>query len=91
VNFEWDPVKASRNRRKHRVSFHEAATVFGDPLAVTYPDPDHSESEQRFMTVGMSSAGRLLIVAHADRNENVRIISARKTTQAEREYYEEKD
>jgi hypothetical protein len=91
VNFEWDPVKARRNRRKHRISFHEAATIFGDPLAVTYPDPDHSASEQRFITVGMSSAARLLIVAHADRNENIRIISARKTTSSERECYEEKN
>jgi len=90
VNFEWDPGKASQNRRKHRVSFQEAATIFGDPLAVTYPDPDHSISEQRFITVGMSSPGRVLIVAHSDRDENVRIISARKTTQRERKQYEEK-
>jgi uncharacterized DUF497 family protein len=87
VNFEWDPGKARQNRRKHQ----EAATVFGDPLAETYPDPDHSLSERRFITVGMSSATRVLIVAHVDRGENVRIISARKTTQREREYYEEKN
>ncbi len=91
VNFEWDPGKARQNRRKHRVSFQEAATVFGDPLAVTYPDPDHSLSEQRFITVGMSSVGRILIVAHADRHENIRIISVRKTTQRERKQYEEKN
>jgi uncharacterized DUF497 family protein len=91
VNFEWDPDKARQNRRKHRVSFEEAATVFGDPLAVTYPDPDHSASEQRFITIGMSGAGRVLIVAHLDRNGNIRIISARKTTQREREHYEEKN
>lgn len=91
VNFEWDPGKARPNRRKHRVSFQEAATVFGDPLAVTYPDPDHSTSDQRFITVGMSSANRVLIVAHTDRNENIRIISARKTTQRERKHYEEKN
>jgi uncharacterized protein len=72
-------------------SFPEAATVFGDPLAVTYSDPDHSSSEQRFITVGMSSAGKILIVAHADRDESIRIISARKTTQHEREHYEEKN
>ena len=89
MNFEWDPGKARHNLRKHRVSFLEAATVFGDPLAVTYPDPDHSESEKRFMTVGMSSANRVLIVAHTDRAENIRIISARKTTQFERKHYEE--
>jgi len=91
VNLEWDPAKAGQNRRKHRVSFQEAATVFGDPLAVTYPDPDHSVSEQRFITVGTSGAGRVLIVAHLDRNENIRIISARKTTRRERKHYEEKN
>jgi len=91
VNFEWDPGKARQNRRKHRISFQEAATVFGDPLAVTYPDPDHSMLEQRFITVGMSSARRVLIVAHADRNDSIRVISARKTTQRERIYYEEED
>ena len=90
MNFEWDPGKDRQNRRKHRVSFHEAATVFGDPLAATFHDPDHSAIEQRFITVGMSSAGRVLIVAHTDRNENVRIISARKATQHERKHYEEK-
>jgi len=91
VNFEWDPAKARRNRRKHRVSFQEAATVFGDPLAMTFLDPDHSASEQRFITVGVSSTNRILIVAHADRGENVRIISARRATQTERKYYEEEN
>ena len=91
VNFEWDPGKARLNRRKHRVSFEEAATVFGDSLAVTYPDPDHSQSEQRFITVGISNTGRVLIVAHVDRRENIRIISARKTTQRERKQYEEEN
>jgi len=89
VNFEWDPRKAAQNLRKHRVSFHEAATVFGDPLAITYHDPDHSISEQRFITAGISNAGRLLLVAHADRGENVRIISARNATLRERRHYEE--
>ena len=82
MNFEWDPDKATQNRRMHRVSFHEAATVFADPLAVTYHDPDHSISEERFITVGMSRVGRVLIVAHSDRGENIRIISARRTTLA---------
>jgi hypothetical protein len=91
VNFEWDPGKARLNHRKHRISFQEAATVFGDPLAVTYPDPDHSASEQRFVTIGMSGTGRVLIVAHADRGESIRIISARKTTHRERKHYEEKN
>ncbi len=91
VNFEWDPAKASRNRRKHRVSFQEAATIFGDPLAITFPDPDHSASEQRFITLGTSSMNRILIVAHTDRDQNVRIISARKATHRERKHYEEKN
>jgi len=91
VNFEWDPGKAAQNRRKHGVSFREAATVFGDPLAMTYQDPDHSVEEQRFITIGMSSLGRLLIAAHADRGENIRIISARKTTLRERTDYEQEN
>jgi uncharacterized DUF497 family protein len=91
VNFEWDPGKARQNRRKHRVSFQETASVFGDPLALTYPDPDHSLMEQRFITVGMSSARRVLIVAHADREANIRIISARKITPQEQKYYEEEN
>jgi hypothetical protein len=89
MNFEWDPVKARQNHRKHRVLFEEAATVFGDPSALTYPDPDHSTTEQRFITVGRSSAGRVLMIAHTDRDGNVRIISARKATQRERNHYEE--
>ena len=89
MNFEWDPSKARQNLRKHQVSFEEAATVFGDPLAITYPDPDHSTSEQRFITIGLSSASRALIVAHADRGEKIRIITARRTTQRERRHYEE--
>jgi uncharacterized DUF497 family protein len=91
VNFEWDPSKAAQNRRKHGVSFHEAATAFGDPLALTYQDPDHSFEEQRFIAVGMSSAGRLLILAHADRGESIRIISARKATVHERTDYEQEN
>jgi uncharacterized DUF497 family protein len=89
VNFEWDPRKAAQNLRKHGVSFQEAATVFGDPLALTFDDPDHSITEQRYITVGMSSEGRVLIVAHADRGENIRIVSARKTSRRERRHYEE--
>ena len=89
MNFGWDPGKARKNCRKHRVSFEEAATVFGDPLALTFPDPDHSETEHRFITVGVSSAKRVLIVAHTERGETLRIISARKVTQRERKHYEE--
>jgi len=89
MKFEWDAAKARRNERKHGVSFQEAATVLGDPLALTYPDPDHSTREQRFITVGMARSGRVLLVAHTDRGENIRIISARPTTRREREHYEE--
>ena len=89
MEFEWDPEKARRNLGKHGVSFQEAATVFGDPLAVTYFDPDHSENEDRFLTFGHSSAGRLLVVSHTDREDRTRIISARRATQKERRSYEE--
>jgi uncharacterized protein len=88
VNFEWDAKKAAKNLHKHGVSFHEAATVFGDSLALTYPDPDHSIAEARFITMGLSQAGRILFVAHLDRGERIRIVSARKATPREREYYE---
>jgi uncharacterized protein len=91
VNFEWDPSKAAQNRRKHGVSFHEAASVFGDPLAMTYQDPDHSTEEQRFITAGTSNAGRLLIVVHVDRGDRIRIINARQTTPAERTQYEQEN
>ena len=91
MEFEWDPVKADLNLHKHGVSFHEAASVFGDALSTTYHDPDHSRSEERYITVGTSQAGRLLIVAHTDRADNVRIISARTTTRKERKDYEEKE
>ena len=89
MNFEWDPEKAARNLAKHGVSFEEAATVFGDPLSTTYYDPAHSVGESRYVTVGISRSGRLLIVAHTDRGENIRIISARQTTRRERKQHEE--
>ena len=89
MEFEWDPSKAAGNWRKHKVSFSEAATVFGDFLSVTGPDPDHSADERRHITVGLSSRGRLLLVAHADRHQRTRIISARKLSRAERRAYEE--
>lgn len=89
LTFEWDPDKAGENERKHGVSFAEAATVFGDPLSVTVADPDHSVGEVRFLTIGMSHQPRLLVVAHADRDDAVRLISARAATRAERKTYEE--
>jgi uncharacterized DUF497 family protein len=89
MEFEWDPSKADLNLRKHRVSFKEAATVFGDSLGTTVSDPDHSVGEHRYITVGLSNRGRLLIVAHAERGERIRIISARKLTRSEKRAYEE--
>ena len=91
MEFEWDPDKAARNLRKHRVSFEEATTVFGDPLALTYHDPDHSVSEQRFITVGASNDRRVLMVAHTDRGNRLRIIAARRATRSERKHYEEEN
>lgn len=87
--FEWDPNKAQTNADKHAVSFSEAATVFGDALSITYPDPDHSVVESRHITVGVSQFGRLLIISHVDRGNRTRIISARETTRSERKLYEE--
>jgi len=88
VLFEWDPKKASANIRKHGVTFHEAATVFGDPLAVTFDDPDHSESEERCLTFGVSLQGRLIVVSHTERQARTRIISARLMSRKERVIYE---
>ncbi len=89
MEFEWDPKKAAKNLRKHGVSFNEAATVFGDSLGTTVPDPDHSVAEDRYITVGMSNRRRLVMVAHTEREEWSRIISARELTRAEKEAYEE--
>ena len=90
VYFEWDPTKARNNLAKHRISFEEAATVFGDRLSITIDDPVHSSGEQRFVTIGISAQSRLLIVVHAERGENIRIISARRATKRERAIYENK-
>lgn len=88
MNFEWDARKATANFKKHGISFHEAGTVFDDPLAYTFADPDHSEGERRFLTFGVSRSGRLLVVAHAERNDTLRLISARPATRKERQIYE---
>jgi uncharacterized protein len=89
LRFEWDSAKAAANLAKHGVSFREAATVLRDPLAETGPDPDQSLDEERFVTFGVSTGGRLLVVAHTDRGDTIRIISARRATAAERTIYEE--
>ncbi|HSF48776.1 MAG TPA: BrnT family toxin [Burkholderiales bacterium] len=86
---EWDPSKAAANLRKHGVSFEEAATALADDLAVTGADPDHSRGESRFVTFGISSARRLLVVAHNERADRLRIVSARRATRRERRIYEE--
>ena len=89
MRFDWDKQKAAANLAKHKVSFEEAATVFGDPLSDTFDDPDHSADEQRFLIIGHSENGRLLFVSHTDDGETVRIISARELTRAERDEYEQ--
>jgi uncharacterized protein len=89
LKFEWDAPKSIANVRKHGVSFEEAATVFGDPLALTFADPDHSISEARFVTIGQLHQDLLLIVAHIERGQMIRIISARRATRQERTIYEQ--
>ena len=89
MRFEWNVLKATANLRKHGVSFDEAASVFFDPLSATGDDPDHSLDERRFVTFGMSSSGHLLVVAHAQYDDAIRIITARLATRAERKLYEE--
>jgi len=89
VKFEWHGTKAATNLRKHGVPFDESATVFADPLSHAFPDPDHSDDETRFLIIGMSEAGRILVVSHTDRGETTRIISAREATRKERLFYED--
>lgn len=89
MEFEWDPEKAARNLSKHGVEFSEAASVFGDPMAVTFHDPDHSDDEDRYLTFGFSNLGRILVVSHTDREERTRIISARIASRRERGIYEQ--
>jgi uncharacterized DUF497 family protein len=88
VEFEWDPNKAAENLKKHRVAFPEATTVFADLLEVTISDPDHSESETRFLSLGMSTANRLLVVGYTEREGKIRIIHARVAAPKERRAYE---
>ena len=89
MTFEWDARKALANLRKHQVAFEEAVTIFLDPLAATFPDPDHSLEESREITIGRTMEGRLVFVAHCGGDERVRIISARPATHSERKQYEE--
>ena len=89
MKFEWDSAKAVENEKKHEISFAEASTVFGDPLAITFQDPDHSEGESRLLTFGLSIRDRVLIVSHTERSSTIRIISARQVTRQERKIYED--
>lgn len=90
VEFEWNQHKASRNEKKHGVSFSEATTVFADPLELTISDPDHSLGEYRFLSIGRSNAGNLLVVFYTEREQSqIRMISARQATRQERQYYEQ--
>lgn len=86
---EWDETKAARNFVKHGVSFEEAKTVFDDPLYVDFYDPDHSYGEHRFILLGQSTQGRLLFVSYMERNDRIRLISAREATTSERKAYEQ--
>ena len=87
--FEWDPEKAEINKRKHGVSFEEAATAFGDALSITVPDPDHSVGEHRFIFIGRTHTGKTVVVAHSERRNRIRLISARRATRREMRAYEE--
>jgi uncharacterized DUF497 family protein len=89
MDFEWDPRKEAANHRKHGVGFREASTVFGDAFALTFPDLNHSDSEERFLTVGAAASGRVLVIVHAERGDAIRVISARPATRPERRFYEE--
>lgn len=89
LRFEWDSRKALLNKRKHGVTFEEASTIFGDPLSITIPDPAHSIGEDRFITIGTSANNKLIVVVHTDRDDIIRVISARKATAGERRQYEQ--
>ena len=89
LRFSWDPRKAIRNERKHGISFREATTAFADPLSITIEDPDHSEREHRYLLIGITALDHLVVVAHSERGNEIRLISARRATRAEREAYEE--
>ena len=91
MDFEWDDTKAESNERKHGASFAEALTVFADLLALTGYDPGHSDEEDRYITMGTSAAGRLLIVSHTDRGDKIRLLSARGASRRERRDYEDGD
>ncbi len=88
LKFEWDEDKAKLNQKKHGVSFEEAASIFNDPLSINFDDPEHSLGENRYIIIGLSHQGRYLFVSHTDRDDKIRLISARLVTPKERRYYE---
>lgn len=89
LSFEWDEVKAKANFKKHKVSFEEGKTIFNDPFLFTFPDNEHSAKEERYINIGLSAHGRILILTHTERQGKIRIISCRKATACERRFYEE--
>ncbi len=89
LRFEWDPKKAEANLERHKIAFEEAATAFADPLSITIPDPDHSIRESRFILIGRTFAGQTVLIAHTERRDQIRIISARRATRREVKAYEE--
>lgn len=90
LQFEWDRRKAAANQRKHKISFEDATSAFGDSLSLTIPDPDHSREEERFILLGLSHRNKLLVVSHTERGDNIRIISARgEASRSEKDRYEE--
>jgi uncharacterized protein len=89
LTFEWDEVKARENLKKHKVGFDEGKTIFGDPLLLTFPDVAVSEAEDRYVNIGLSAKGRVLVLIHTERQGKIRIISCRKATAGERRHYEE--
>lgn len=89
LSFEWDEEKAKENYRKHEVGFEEGSTVLSDPFSITIDDPDYSAHERRYIDIGCSERGRILVVSYTERNKGIRIISCRKATRLERRRYEE--
>lgn len=89
LTFEWDKVKAKSNLKKHKVSFEEGKTIFNDPFLFTFPDNAHSTSEERFINIGISASGHILVLTHTERKDKIRIINYRKATARERKFYEE--
>jgi uncharacterized DUF497 family protein len=91
LTFEWDEEKDLSNQKKHGVSFEEARTVFNDPRSITIADEQHSQDEDRYVDIGMSSRGRLIVVSYTEREPNIRIISCRKATKSEQKTYEQEN